>query len=309
MRTSSPALTLLVLILPCLSACTQKADPAQGPPKPPYEFLGEWGVKGEGPGQLSCPAAIATDAHGLVYIADAGSHSVHKFSAKGEPLLTFQDAALRAPTAIALDSGGAIYVADSGSNVVHIFAPNGDRIRNLRGGPGRSFKYPFGVAVDAAGSIYVAEFEVHRIQKLTPRGRFLSVWGRGSTAPEAFATLSAIALGEDGVLYVADQDPHRVLKFANEAEPAGSFETNADPSTKVGHLIALAADHGHLFALDAAYSCIRSWALDGRPGPILGLSPLLALPEEKPIGVASVRGEEILVLTSGPRVLRFRLNF
>ena len=309
MRTDSPALALLALLPLALTACTQKADTAQAPPRPPFEYIGDWSAKGDGPGQLSRPVAIAADVHGLVYIADAGSHFVHKFSTKGEPLLSFQDAALRSPTAIALDSGGAIYVADSAWNAVHIFAPNGERIRSLRGGPGRKFKYPFGVAVDVEGSIYVAEFEVHRIQKLSPRGRFLAAWGRGGSVPEAFGTLSAIALGEDGVLYVADQDPLRILKFVAAPEPVGTIETTSVVSGTVGRLIALAVGREHLFALDAGCSCLRTWTLDGRPGPILGLSSFLAVPGEKPIGLAAARGEEILVLTSSPRVLRFRLNF
>jgi len=304
-----PALvSLVVLGMGCVS-CASKSEPAPAAPEPPFEFAGAWGTPGDEPGQLRSPAGIAADSRGLVYIADTGSQFIHKFDVKGQALLSFQDSGLRAPTAIAVDSGGGIYVADRDRSVIFIFAPDGKRIGSLRGGPGRGFKHPTSVAVDAEGSIFVAELDASRVQKLSPRGRFLFAWGRGESAPEFVGALSAIALGEDGMLYVADEDSRRILKLAGDSDSEQVIETVPGPSDSAGNLVALAVGRGHVFGLDPRYRCLRAWTLEGRRGPVLGLAPFLTDLDERLMGIALVPSGELLVLTSGPRVLRFRLNF
>jgi DNA-binding beta-propeller fold protein YncE len=129
-----------------LATCSQK--PAPLPPKPPLEFIGEWGARGEGPGKLRLPLSMATDATGLVYIADAGSGFVHKFDPLGGPLLSFAPEGMRRATGIAVDLGGAIYVADYAQEKVLVFFPDGSKLREMRGSPRRPFRGPVGVAVD-----------------------------------------------------------------------------------------------------------------------------------------------------------------
>ena len=55
---------------------------------------------------------MASDGESIIYIADAATGFVHKFSPSGEPRLSFQDdrTNLR-PADIAVDAGAAIYVA------------------------------------------------------------------------------------------------------------------------------------------------------------------------------------------------------
>src|SRR5271155_5367769 len=84
-------------------------------PRPRLDFLGEWGTRGDGPANLDLAVAIAADARGAVYIADAGSGFLHKFTADGHPLLAFDDPRVTNPVAIAVDSDGEIYAADGRS--------------------------------------------------------------------------------------------------------------------------------------------------------------------------------------------------
>ena len=73
-------------------SCGKRADPAPKPQAPPpFEFLGAWGDKGEGPGKLDGPVAFAVDVLGNVFFADPGAGFVHKFESKGTPLLSFED--------------------------------------------------------------------------------------------------------------------------------------------------------------------------------------------------------------------------
>ena len=125
------------------------------------EFLGEWGERGDGPGQLSQPAGIATDRNGFVYLADAESGFIQKFDSLGSPRFSFHDPLLERPAGIAVDRGGAIYVTDSARNQVVIFFPDGRRMRRVTGGPGQRLQSPAGIAVGEDGNVYVAEQTGH----------------------------------------------------------------------------------------------------------------------------------------------------
>ena len=115
------------------ASCGRRADPAPKPQQPPpFEFLGAWGDKGEGPGKLDAPVAFAADALGRVFFADPGAGFVHKFESSGTPLLSFEDSRLRHASGIAVDSGGAIYVADAERGNILIFFPDGTFLRAMR---------------------------------------------------------------------------------------------------------------------------------------------------------------------------------
>src|ERR1039458_1676324 len=81
---------------------------AQKPARLSVSYIGAWGVKGDGPGQLDQPRCIATDAVGNAYLADSGSQYINKFTGTGTPLLSFQEPNLKHPQSITIDSGGAV---------------------------------------------------------------------------------------------------------------------------------------------------------------------------------------------------------
>src|SRR5271170_3824675 len=126
-------------------------------PRPRLDFLGEWGTRGDGPANLDLAVAIAADARGAVYIADAGSGFLHKFTADGHPLLAFDDPRVTNPVAIAVDSDGEIYAADGRSGRVLVFSSTGDPDHEQRAGGLVRFRAPSALAVDAEENLYVAD--------------------------------------------------------------------------------------------------------------------------------------------------------
>src|SRR5271169_1113988 len=96
-RPSIAPLLVCVLCICCASGCSHFETRAESEKRagPPLEYLGAWGAKGYGPGQLQEPTSIATDKIGNIYIVDAGSRFVHKFGPAGKPLLSFQEDPLK----------------------------------------------------------------------------------------------------------------------------------------------------------------------------------------------------------------------
>jgi hypothetical protein len=177
------------------------------------EFLGQWGVHGQAPGQLDQPAALAVDKVGRVYFADRGAGSVEKFTVDGEPLLSFEDGAIRRASGIAVDDGGGIYVADPHAGEIHIYFPEGDLLRVIRVAPQRQLDGPFIFSAGADGELFVPDPAGGRIQGLTPRGQINRVWrvSAGSAAGPAHP-IAAVA-GPDGFVYVGDEFSGRISKF------------------------------------------------------------------------------------------------
>ena len=66
-------------------------------------------------------------------------------------------------------------MVDSGNNRLQVFTPDGKLVATCgKGGTGDGeFNQPWGITLDKDGNIYVADWKNHRVQKLSPQGKFL----------------------------------------------------------------------------------------------------------------------------------------
>jgi DNA-binding beta-propeller fold protein YncE len=97
-------------------------------------------------------------------------------------------------------------------------------LRTLGGEAGPAlgqFGYISDAVQDEDGYFYVAEFgENQRITKLDSSGKnVVKCWGCPGSEPGQFSRIRAMALGPDGLLYVADACNHRIQVFSR----AGAF--------------------------------------------------------------------------------------
>jgi DNA-binding beta-propeller fold protein YncE len=140
---------------------------------PQGRHLFSWGEPGTDPGCFNLPHNIATDAEGLVYVADRENHRVQFFDEKGGYLGQWNN--LHRPCGLfaARRNGGTFYVGEIPTSLpVNVAVPNlgarvsilsskGDLLARVGGRfhgekPGE-FVAPHGVAVDSRGDFYVAE--------------------------------------------------------------------------------------------------------------------------------------------------------
>jgi hypothetical protein len=144
----------------------------------------------------------------------------------------------RGPQGVGLnESTGNSYVADRNNNRIVVFTPTGGFVRAFGygvadgttnalqtcsvicfsgiggSGPGQLDR-PSRIAVDpTSGNVYVFDSGSFRVQKFSPEGTFLLQFGaHGSGACEMESTSEPIAVGPEGIVYVADEK--RVEKFS-----------------------------------------------------------------------------------------------
>lgn len=274
---------------------------------PTVEYVGEWGVKGNGPGQLQDPSGIATDSLGDIFIADAGSAFISKFASGGKPLLSFQEDGLNHPQFIALDQGGAIYVTDPVRDSVFIFLPNGDRYRELRlrtrPAPGNELS----VAVGDDGLIHVLDSNAGKVFSYTPRLRLVQTWQPRETLPGS-KRFGPLVRGPDGYLYLATPSGG-IMKLTRE----GHLVSEIVPSTKDvswNPNAGFAIWSNCVFLMDSNGLMLHVVTTDGAPKLDMDLAPQLGQASRKapPLAVNS-KGELLVLDAPEARVLRYHVSF
>ncbi len=305
-----PAFSLIAALMLC--ACSRPAQTAAAPPPPAFEYVDAWGSRGDGPGQFDKPIAMANDGESIIYVADAATGFIHKFSPSGEPRLSFQDdrTNLR-PADIAVDAGSAIYVADGRRGTVAIFFSDGMRHRELRTNALSAERESLHIAVDAYGTIYVTAKHPFGIRKFSPGLRPSGSWGG---APSKVASTgvqidnpTALAVGPDGLVYVSEsaQPEIKVYDAAGTLQRTVAVPTDMDPQ-----LTGIAVDRKFIFAVGTSHPSVYVWALDGSYRLTQDLSawvPGAGSTVTRKI-VVTPAGELLLLDTAAARVFRFRLH-
>ena len=206
-------------------------------------FLDCWGEFGDAVGQINRPSGLAFAPDGTVVIADSLNHRIQRFTADGSSLDAWGEPGhgpgqFNMPWAVAVDSSGAVYVSDWRNDRVKKFERDGRLVAEFDGRDGgNGFSRPNGLAVDGQGRIYVCDWWNDRVQVLDAAGRVVdtlighsgtSKWARtfldanpdieeklnnatqNIELKRRFYRPTAVAVSDDGLVFVADCYRHRV---------------------------------------------------------------------------------------------------
>jgi sugar lactone lactonase YvrE len=141
------------------------------------------------------------------------------------------------PRCVALDAEGNLYVSEFANNRVVQYKPPFSDGMNASVVVGQSnfterkvgttqtnLKYPGHIAVDKGGSLYVVDAENHRVLQFRPPfsngiaasiviGQTDFISSASGTTPRSLSFLAAVAVDDDGNLYVSDTGNNRILVF------------------------------------------------------------------------------------------------
>jgi hypothetical protein len=116
----------VVLVLAVLGGVARLLVPLNEPA--PLPTTGVWRVFASQ--QFVSPLGMAADGDGNLYVADAGTHKVHKLAADGTVLASWGGRGtgpgqFERPAAVALDSEGNVFVADTANSRIQKLSPSG----------------------------------------------------------------------------------------------------------------------------------------------------------------------------------------
>ncbi|HEY0079240.1 MAG TPA: hypothetical protein VGB73_11385 [Pyrinomonadaceae bacterium] len=289
------------------------------------------------------PFGLAIDREGNLYVADAGSSNrIRKLAPDGSVTTLaggregFADgqgaaAAFNTPSALAIDRPGNLYVADTSNNRIRKITPEGlvttlagDGTAGSRDGAASEaqFNAPVGVAVDNKGSIYVADTYNDRIRQITPDAQVRTLAGGdapgyadGGGSAALFDTPCALAVADDGTLYVADTGNRRIRKLTPDGQVStinlllkhDDGQTEDALQTPVG--LALTHDN-FLYVTDIGQSRVLQIAPDGAARVVAGSGDSFADGDARqarfnaPVGIALDRRGALYVADSSNYLVR-----
>ncbi|MCC7272954.1 MAG: hypothetical protein IT561_09810 [Alphaproteobacteria bacterium] len=174
-------------------------------------------------------AGVAVDAKDQVYVFNRGQHPMIVFDREGNFLRSWGEGLFTRAHGIHVGPDGMLYCTDDGDHTVRKCTPEGKVLLEI-GIPGKPAPFMSGepfhrcthTALSPRGDIYVSDgYGNARVHKYAPDGKLLKSWGEPGTDPGQFNIVHNIVADDEGWVYVADRENHRVQVFDGE----GRYET------------------------------------------------------------------------------------
>lgn len=174
-------------------------------------------------------AAVAVDGKDQVYVFNRGEHPMMVFDRDGNFLRSWGEGVFRRAHGVHVGPDETLYCTDDGDHTVRRCTLDGKVLLTI-GTPGTPATWLSGepfhrcthTALSPKGEIYVSDgYGNARVHKYTPDGRHIMSWGEPGTGPGEFNIVHNVCCDDDGWVYVADRENHRVQVFDGN----GRYET------------------------------------------------------------------------------------
>ena len=252
--------------------------------------------------QFSNPLGITVDDNGILFVADAGNHSIRRIDTEGNvstiagtgtPGFMDGDAAtaqFNIPRGITVDDNGILFVADEGNHRIRRIDTDGN-VSTIAGSgtPGfmdgdaatAQFSFPGEITVDDDGILFVADLGNHSIRRVDTDGNISTIAGTGTfgfvdgDAAAQFSNPAGITVDDSGVLYIADQSNHSIRRIGTDGNvstiagtgTSGSIDGDATTAQFNFPLGITVNDNGILFVADSGNNSIRRLTPEACPNP------------------------------------------
>ena len=189
-----------------------------------YEYWAGWARTPSGTDIVS-PSGVAVDSQDRVYV----------FQRQGSPVLVFDHAghfveSWHRQNGLPADAhhihvgpDDIVYLTDRDSHMVLLYDTHGELLRSLGTRDQAVMQAPFNHPADAcvapSGEIYVADgYGNSSVHRFSADGEYISSFGSPGRGPGQFVVPHSIRVSQDGRVYVADRENHRVQVFTSEGE-------------------------------------------------------------------------------------------
>jgi hypothetical protein len=193
-----------------------------------YRVIENWAKLPDG-WEFMDVGAVAVDSKDRVYVFNRGEHPMMVFDREGNFITSWGEGVFKRAHGLHIDRDDHLYCTDDGDHSVRKCTTDGKILLTL-GVPGRPAPFMSGepfhrcthTALSPKGEIYVSDgYGNACVHKYTPDGKHIKSWGESGTEPGQFNLVHNIVTDEDGWVYVADRENHRVQVFDGN----GRYET------------------------------------------------------------------------------------
>src|SRR4051812_9726547 len=178
---------------------------------------------------LTDVASVAVDSKDRLYVFNRGAHPMVVLDRDGNFLRSWGEGLFNRAHGLHIDADDNLYCTDDGDHTVRKCSTDGKVLMTI-GLPNKPAPFMSGepfhrcthTALSPKGDIYVSDgYGNACVHKYSPDGKLLKTWGEPGTDPGQFNIVHNIATDDDGYVYVADRENHRVQVFDGN----GKYET------------------------------------------------------------------------------------
>ena len=189
-----------------------------------YEYQPGWARFLSGM-SLQAPSGVAVDSSDRVYVFQRQGPCVVVFNSNGtvRGVWQRQEGVPADAHHVSVGPDDTIYLTDRDSHQVLLYDTDG----NLQGTLGTRdhaamqapFNHPADVGAAPSGDLYVADgYGNSSVHRFSADGDYISSFGSPGSGPGQFRVPHSVSVAQDGRVYVADRENHRVQVFTSEGE-------------------------------------------------------------------------------------------
>ncbi|MBD3290876.1 6-bladed beta-propeller [candidate division KSB1 bacterium] len=230
---------------------------------------------------LKNPNGIAVDAHGNIYVADAGNYCIKKFSQQGTLVRKIghpgsSGNGLNFPQGVCVDDNGDIYVMDTNNGRIAVFNEAGDFLQSIGtiGGYPGAFYTPKSIKIKG-DRIYAANTRNHIVYVFDKKSKqLLNSYGllgddppnlqQGSTEYR-FRLPTDVCISDDEMMYVVDSKHGKIKVLDSKGRFQFSFGKNGSGLGEFNFPEGIALDSNqNIYVCDTMNNRLQKFSGDGQ---------------------------------------------